>query len=44
MNINQRKKKHFCCFNTELLDLIYTLKTKQCYFIFDYSISVAEYS
>ncbi len=46
MNVNQTKhveKKHFCHFNTDLLDLIYTVKTMQCYFTFDYSISVPEY-
>ncbi len=37
------EKNHFCSFNTDLLDLIYTVKTIQCYFTFDYFISVPEY-
>lgn len=45
-NVNQTtkhiEKNHFCSF-TDLLDLIYTVKTVQCYFTFDYSISVPEY-
>ncbi len=31
----KQQKNHFCSFNTDLLDLIYTVKTMQCYFIFD---------
>ncbi len=47
MNVNQttkhRKKNHFCSFNTDLSDFIYTMKTVQRYFTFDDSISVPEY-
>ncbi len=41
MNVKQTtkyiEKNRFCSFNTDLLDLIYTVKTLQCYFTFDYS-------
>ncbi len=47
MNVNQTtkhiEKNHLCSFNTDVLDLIYTMKTIQCYFKFDYSASIPEY-
>ncbi len=29
------EQNHFCSFNTDLLDFIYTVKTMKCYFSFD---------
>ncbi len=45
MNVNQTTKQRKIAFVvlTDLLDLIYTVKTMQCYITFDYSISVPEY-
>ncbi len=42
MNVNQEKSTFVAL--TDLFDLIYTVKTMQCYFTFDYSTSIIDLS